>query len=79
MQYAAGSSASEASMKAVDFKDKFFPGIHWARQPMNMGGSVTHSVKSFGSDNESQRTESMHVDNILAGLKHEEAKQLKDL
>jgi len=31
MTYAHGLSAEEAVMKAIDFKDKFFPGIHWAR------------------------------------------------
>ena len=29
MNYAAGISATEASMRTLDFKDKFFPGIHW--------------------------------------------------
>ena len=31
MTYAAGVTAADASIKTVDFKDKFFPGIHWRR------------------------------------------------
>lgn len=66
----------------MDFKDKFFPGIHWQRntQPgMGMGGSSgAPSQSSFGlgdslrSSALESRTESMHVDNILAGKKYDD-------
>lgn len=31
MNYASGVTAADASIKTVDFKDRFFPGIHWRR------------------------------------------------
>ncbi len=77
MQYASGISAAEASMRSVDFKDKFFPGIHWQRQPViNTSESQTHSIRSV-SESEA-RTESIHVDNILAGLRHDQTLKEKE-
>ena len=73
MTYAAGVTAADASIRAVDFKDKFFPGIHWKRA--GDGPSLLTSNQTAGSvrsaDNSSQAP-SMHVDNILQGLKQEE-------
>ena len=66
MTYAAGVTAADASIRAVDFKDKFFPGIHWKRA--GDGPSLMNSNQTAGSlrsaDNSSQAP-SMHVDNIL--------------
>lgn len=78
MTYAHGLSANEASMRAIDFKDKFFPGYHWIRQPGTLEGGDTFSnpagPKSVTGESEN-RTESMHVDNILAGLRQDELKR----
>lgn len=72
MGYAQGPSPAEASMKTLDFKDKFFPGIHWQRQLP----TATHVTTTGGPLSQSQssgnRTESMHVDNILAGIRQDE-------
>ena len=72
MNYAAGISASEASMRTLDFKDKFFPGIHWQRQSNLVGFEDSKSVKSETGTESQSRTESMHVDNILAGIRHDD-------
>jgi len=81
MTYAHGINPNEATMKAFDFKDKFFPGYHWTRQaaiiPTNPGEfRGPGSAKSFGgSESDAARTESMHVDNILAGLRQDDLKK----
>lgn len=31
MSYASGTTTIDAYIKTLDFKDKFFPGIHWQR------------------------------------------------
>jgi hypothetical protein len=78
MTYAHGPSANEASMRTIDFKDKFFPGYHWQRQAaINTTSEIMEggSVRGGGPRSmtgESDRTESMHVDNILAGIRKEE-------
>lgn len=78
MTYAHGLTPNEASMRAIDFKDKFFPGYHWQRQPGTLEGAETFSnaggPKSVTGESEN-RTESMHVDNILAGLRQDELKK----
>ena len=73
MTYAAGVSAVDSSIRTVDFKDKFFPGIHWKRVG-DASGIVTTSRQTAGSISEDQTSQapSMHVDNILQGLKQED-------
>jgi|LauGreDrversion4_2_1035121.scaffolds.fasta_scaffold44502_2 hypothetical protein len=80
MSYASGPSPAESTMKTLDFKDKFFPGIHWQRQPANIGGMLM-SAKSASSDSENvdNRSVSMHVDNILAGIKQSDLNKPKVL
>lgn len=75
MSYAGGMSAADAKMKSVDFKDKFFPGIHWQRGQNipTLTNNTDLSQKSYESDG---RTESVHVDNILAGLKGDQKDRL---
>lgn len=76
MTYAHGPNPNEASMRSLDFKDKFFPGYHWQRQAENIGGDMNgmQSMRSVTGDSDN-RTESMHVDNILAGIRHEDVKK----
>jgi hypothetical protein len=77
MTYAQGETAFDASMKAIDFKDKFFPGIHWQR---NLPTDLTseHGSRKPGGTAPSEsgvsdaRTASIHVDHILAGMKPDE-------
>ena len=79
MTYAHGMSAQEAFMKSIDFKDKFFPGIHWQRQSdindlvvRDKGKVVSGASSSDGG------SVSMHVDNILAGVRHEDLSKKPD-
>jgi hypothetical protein len=78
MTYAHGATAADSSMRTIDFKDKFFPGFHWTRQPTVVSRSDALSqfggkkADSIAEESDGNRTESMHVDNILAGLKQED-------
>lgn len=84
MSYAQGVSATDATIRTVDFKDKFFPGIHWKRgnnESLVSGSGEMRIGGGGGALSTSQRSEtsgtaSMHVDNILAGMKQEELKKL---
>lgn len=68
----------EDYIPTMEFKDKFFPGVFYQRsQPgaLNITSGVT-STSSFGDSLRSSalesKSESMHVDNILAGRKYED-------
>ena len=77
MTYAQGITAADASIKTVDFKDKFFPGIHWRR--IGDGPSMVshHTGASQRSLDQTSQAPSMHVDNILQGLKQEDILKLE--
>lgn len=63
----------EFVIQATEFKDKFFPGIPYKLQPNLRGTTETQGDgKSSKSGGETSQTRSMHIDNVLAGLKHED-------
>lgn len=77
MSYAyGGDSPLTATIPTVDFKDKFFPGLHWTRSQQNMVDN-SQGAKSIASSALESRTESMHVDNMLAGKKFDDVIQDK--
>lgn len=80
MSYAVGSqSVLDAYIPLIDFKDKFYPGVHWQRQTHL--GSSTSSIgsRSMASSALESKTESMHIDNVLAGKKYEDVQKERDL
>ncbi len=81
MSYAQGVTANDASIRTVEFKDKFFPGIHWKRTNNETSGVLDsrRGPLSTSQRSETSGTASIHVDNILAGLKHEDAKKADTL
>lgn len=79
MQYASGGSGCimDSYIPTMDFKDRFFPGYHWARTaPLPSATASQFSQPSSRSGIES-RSESMHVDHIMAGKRHEDVQQDK--
>jgi hypothetical protein len=75
MSYASGFSTEDAVIRTLDFKDKFFPGIHWKRNlgMPDINNDGRNSLRSFGGESShSNQTESVHVDNILAGYRPED-------
>lgn len=63
----------------MDFKDRFFSGLHWKGNRAEGAGLVSGhqtGLTSRTEDDQTSQTASMHVDNILAGLKAEEVVKL---
>ena len=75
MSHAQGRNADDAIIRSIDFKDKFFPGLHWTRKAANLLSSRTSEAfetRSAHSMGETSQTQSMHIDNVMAGLKQED-------
>lgn len=71
MVHALKAADGEYVIQATEFKDKFFPGIPYKLQPnlRTTTNDILNDARSSKSGGETSQTRSMHIDNVLAGIK----------